>query len=326
MTQTTSTEYLSPLGDADIQGVTVRESDGTIDFQRLREDGFTAVYLRATAGDDYIDCRLNANAHAAAEAGMLIGFLHYLTARTVEEAQQQAQLFLSATDGRDYGLRPALIFDRFRGLDLAEVNAIAEAFLSAVESARDIAPMLQTDYESANLLWNTSIADRYPLWVVDLNVSAPRVRLGKWNGWTGWEYGELQTVNPLPLSVFSQNARLVPDISSQTKLICVTVAYGDTLSGIARLFDTTVSEIVRLNNLSNPDRIYPGQVLYVRAPLSSPIACCDTYTVRRGDTLSEIADRFSTTVARLVAINQIADEDLILVGQKITLGLCSEVS
>lgn len=315
-------ELLGPLGEASIQGVTVRESDGTIDFARLREDGFTAVYLRATAGDDYVDCRLNTNSRAAAEAGMQIGYIHYLTARTENQARQQANLFLTATDGRNYDLRPAVIFDRFRGLNIEEVNAIALAWLDFVEKDRGPAPMLRTTAESANLLWNRTIAGKYPLWVVEPDVAAPRVNAGKWDGWTGWEYGELQGVNPLPLSLFTPNVRIASAVTPATKLICVTVAYGDTLTAIARLFETTVADIVRLNGIENPNRIYPGQVLYVRAPLSAPVACCDSYTIRRGDTLSAIAARFGTTVARLAAINQIPDEDLIIAGQVITLGLC----
>ena len=319
---TTAAELLPPLGDATIQAVTVRESDGAIDFARLREDGFTAVYLRATAGDDYVDCRLNANARAAAEAGLQVGYLHYLTARTEKQARQQANLFLTATDGREYDLRPAVLFDRFRGLDIGEVNAIARAWLEFVEKDRGPAPMIQTDAESANLLWSSAIADRYPLWVIDPDVAAPRVRTGKWDGWTGWQYGEFEGVDPLPLSLFTPNVRIASAIAPATKLICVTVAYGDTLTAIARLFDTSVADIVRLNAITNPDRIYPGQTLYVRAPLSTPVACCDTYTIRRGDTLSAIAARFGTGVARLVAINQIPDEDRIAAGQVITLGLC----
>jgi len=325
MTQANPAQLLPPLGDATIQGVTVRESDGTIDFARLREDGFSAVYLRATAGDDYVDCRLNANARAAAEAGMQIGYLHYLTARTENQARQQANLFLTATDGRNYDLRPAVIFDRFRGLTSEQINAIASAYLSFVDKDRGVAPMLQTDTASANKLWNRSIAREYPLWIVDQDAAAPRVNTGKWDGWTGWEYGEFQGVNPLPLSLFTRNASISSAVSPGTKLICVTVAYGDTLTAIARLFDTTVADIVRLNGITNPDRIYPGQVLYINAPLSAPVTCCDSYTVRRGDTLSGIAARFGTTVARLVAINQIADEDLITIGQVITLGLCEGI-
>ena len=98
MTETiaTRTEALPPLGNATIQGVTVRESDGSVNFERVRDAGFSVVYLRATAGADYVDCRLNANARSAAAAGLDIGYLHYLTARTPEAARAQAEFFLSA--------------------------------------------------------------------------------------------------------------------------------------------------------------------------------------------------------------------------------------
>ena len=43
------------------------------------------------------------------------------------------------------------------------------------------------------------------------------------------------------------------------------------------------------------------------------------YTVRPGDTLSEIAARFGTTVSRLAALNGIADPDKIYVGQVLRL-------
>lgn len=316
---------LPPLGDASIQGVIVREADGTIDFPRLREDGFSAVYLRATAGDDYVDCRLNTNSRAAAEAGLEIGYMHYLTARTENEARIQADRFLTATDGRSYSLRPALMFDRLRGLTVQQINAIALAWLDFVERDRGVAPLLRTDAESARRIWSQTIADRFPLWVIDPDVPAPQVPVGKWRGWTGWEYGEATGVDPLPLNLFTPNVRICTQ-SPDTKLICITVAYGDTLSAIARVFGTTVNDIVRINAISNPNRIYPGQVLYLRVPASTPVACCDTYTVRRGDTLTSIASRFGTTVARLVAINQIPDEDLIVTGQLLTLGLCEDES
>ena len=327
MTETiaTRTEALPPLGNATIQGVTVRESDGSVNFERVRDAGFSVVYLRATAGADYVDCRLNANARSAAAAGLDIGYLHYLTARTPEAARAQAEFFLSAIEGREAAMRPAMRFDRFRGLDVQTINAIGEAFLSTVASATGAAPLIKTDAQSANLIWYRDLAQQYPLWVVDPNVAAPTVVSGKWEGWTGWEYAEYGTVEgavDLPLSLFTPEARIGSGAEGDTKLICVTVAYGDTLTAIARLFNTTVNAIVRLNDIDNPDLIYPGQRLYLRVPADTPIACCDTYTVRRGDTLTAIAARFGTTVDRLVAINQIPDEDLIVIGQVLTLGLC----
>ena len=41
---------------------------------------------------------------------------------------------------------------------------------------------------------------------------------------------------------------------------CV-VEYGDTLSGIAAQFGTTVERLVSANGISNPNYIYAGQVL-----------------------------------------------------------------
>lgn len=318
-------EALLPLGHAAIQGVSVREADGSVDFERVRDAGFSVVYLRATAGDDYVDCRLNANARAADAAGLDIGFFHYLTARTAEAARAQAEFFLSAVERHGAAMRPAMLFDRFRGMDVATINAVGEAFLSTVAAATGVAPMLKASAQSANLIWYRDLAQRYPLWVVDPNVAAPAVTAGKWAGWTGWEYAEYGTVEgagELPLSLFTPDARIDAGAGGDTKLICVTVAYGDTLTAIARLFNTSVNAIVRLNGIDNPDLIFPGQRLYLRVPASTPVACCDRYTVRRGDTLTAIAARFGTTVDRLVAINQIPDEDLITVGQSLTLGLC----
>lgn len=44
-----------------------------------------------------------------------------------------------------------------------------------------------------------------------------------------------------------------------------------------------------------------------------------TYTVKKGDTLSEIAEKFETTVKKLAALNDIKDPDFITAGQKLKL-------
>lgn len=49
-------------------------------------------------------------------------------------------------------------------------------------------------------------------------------------------------------------------------------------------------------------------------------ANADVYTVKSGDTLSEIAQVHGTTIADIVSINQIQNENLIFVGDKIEIG------
>ena len=43
-----------------------------------------------------------------------------------------------------------------------------------------------------------------------------------------------------------------------------TVKSGDTLSGIARRFGVSVRYLVNLNGISNPNLIYPGQIIKLR--------------------------------------------------------------
>ena len=96
-----------------------------------------------------------------------------------------------------------------------------------------------------------------------------------------------------------------------------TVQRNDTLSEIAARFGTTVNALTLANGIADPDLIYPGQVLVIPTG-----GCVDNYIVQRGDTLSGIAQRFGTTVARLASLNNIRNTDRIYVGQVLSLGIC----
>ena len=89
-----------------------------------------------------------------------------------------------------------------------------------------------------------------------------------------------------------------------------TVKSGDSLSVIAQRFDLTTIALKSLNNLSS-NTIQIGQVLNL--PGASPIRISE-HTIRGGETLSGIADRYSISLARLRAANNLSN-DRILVGQ-----------
>jgi lysozyme len=108
-----------------------------------------------------------------------------------------------------------------------------------------------------------------------------------------------------------------------------TVKSGDTLSSIATGHSTTVSSLVSLNSISNPNVIYVGQVLKLSAnsastssnttKSSSATTASGTYTVKSGDTLSSIATGHNTTVSSLVSLNSISNPNVIYVGQVLKL-------
>lgn len=99
----------------------------------------------------------------------------------------------------------------------------------------------------------------------------------------------------------------------------VTVRSGDTLSSIARRYNTTVNQLLTWNKLSNANLIRVGQRLKVSVKTTSPPLVQTVYTVQRGDTLSAIARKYNTTVSQLVTLNGIKNANAIRVGQKLLL-------
>ena len=89
-----------------------------------------------------------------------------------------------------------------------------------------------------------------------------------------------------------------------------TVKPGDSLSVIAQRFDLTTIALKSLNNLSS-NMIRIGQVLNL--PGASSITISE-HTIRSGETLSGIADRYSISLARLRTVNNLS-KDRLLVGQ-----------
>lgn len=98
--------------------------------------------------------------------------------------------------------------------------------------------------------------------------------------------------------------------STQTKATH-TVTGGDTLYGIAKQYNLTVSQLKQLNHLTG-DMLYPGQTLVIsEAP---PPKTTATYTVNRGDTLYSIANSYNMSVDQLKQLNNLTS-NTIQVGQ-----------
>ena len=83
---------------------------------------------------------------------------------------------------------------------------------------------------------------------------------------------------------------------------------GDNLYSIARKYDTTVSELKRLNNLTS-NNLSVGQELKI--PNERRI-----YVVKRGDSLYSIANMFNTTVSAIKSKNNLTTNNL-SIGQEL---------
>ena len=94
---------------------------------------------------------------------------------------------------------------------------------------------------------------------------------------------------------------------------------GQTLSGIADLYDVPINVIEQLNNIPDRNNLVVGQLL--RLPEGTVIPeqaeAPGPYIVKPGDTLSIIAIDYGVTIADLMAFNGISDPNSIFAGQEL---------
>jgi membrane-bound lytic murein transglycosylase D len=157
-----------------------------------------------------------------------------------------------------------------------------------------------------------------------------------------WEGGK-RIPNGFPIKVqrrsLTENAdRLIARIPGsrlyayQTPDVSYVVQRGDSLSVIARRFDTSIGQLVSLNRLPDQHTIRAGQELLlphdtVMASQTLQMAANDArpsdevYQVRSGDTLSSIARRLAVAERDLLQVNRLSNPDRLRVGQELRLPL-----
>ena len=83
---------------------------------------------------------------------------------------------------------------------------------------------------------------------------------------------------------------------------------GDNLSTVAQKYGVSVSDIIKANNIKNPNKVAVGTKLTIPPKTTK-------YTVQKGDTLTGIAKKYGTTVAALKSANNIKDTDKLYIGK-----------
>jgi LysM repeat protein len=109
------------------------------------------------------------------------------------------------------------------------------------------------------------------------------------------------------------------------------VKKGDTLEKIAARHNTTVEELLKLNNMKRKDSLYVDRKIKVpiaakekgRDPSTEKKAAAKpkkktvTYVVKRGDTIEKIAVKHNTTSKALMKANQIKRDEPLYVNRKL---------
>lgn len=318
------------------QGIDVSNWQGFIDYSEVKNSGIEIVYIKASQGNSIIDSQFKNNYNNAKSNGLKIGLYHFLTARSVSEAEQQAEFFSSVISGTAPDCKLAMDFESFGNLNTEQINEISLAFLQKVQQLTGKEVIIYSDASNAANTFSLNLANTYPLWVAQYGVTTPNT--GNWSSYEGFQYSDMGIVSGIngytDMDTFTDNIFLsstdyiaTPENTSN-EITSYTVQSGNTLSQIALRFHTTVNEIAGLNNIRNPNLIYVGEVLKIDTTNDLATITSDKYetnhiiyTIKPGDTLTSIAQKYNVTIQSIINLNNIINPNLIYAGNRLRINL-----
>lgn len=225
-----------------IHGIDVSDWQGYIDYAQVKNAGIEVVYIKASQGNSIVDAYFRTNYENAKANGLKVGLYHFLTARSVEEAQQQAEYFSSVISGTSPDCKLAMDFEVFGNLSVQEINAISLAFLQKVQALTGKEVIIYSDASNASNTFGPNLANAYPLWVAEYGVNEPNT--GNWKQYEGFQFSETGTISGISgytdLDTFTEAIFLgatetvaTPE-NTKNQISTYTVAPGNTLSQIAQ--------------------------------------------------------------------------------------------
>ena len=184
-----------------LDGVDVSYHQGAIDWARVADAGKEFAFIRASAGTLTADVAYDTNHAGARNAGIAVGAYHFGNPdASPNDALNEARWFVQNATVESGDLVPVLDLEESNGLGAAALTTWARTWLTEVESATGVRPLIYT----TPTFWSSSMANSdwfaqngYELWVAHWTTgSQPTVPAGDWggHGWTFWQYASTGSV------------------------------------------------------------------------------------------------------------------------------------
>lgn len=278
-----------------IKGIDISYAQTNVNFAKIKATGVKFVIIRAGYGKytNQKDTRFEEHYAGAKAAGLAVGCYWYSYASNADDAKLEAKACLDVIKGKQFDY--PVYFDIEEGkqatLGKAAISGITKAFCEMVESAGYYVGI----YSYASFLKNfvsEELLKRYDVWVAHTGVNSPSYNLP----YGIWQYSHTGRID-------GYNGNLDCNFSYKDY---PTIIKSNGLNGYTASAPT---ESVQPEPVTESKPVEP-----VPEPASA-----NTYTVKKGDTLSAIAKRFGCTVQDLASLNSITNPNLIYTGQAIKL-------
>lgn len=331
-----------------IFGIDVSTWQGNFNFKQASDEGVKFAIIRG-AYNRSKDNRFEEYYKNAKEAGLNVGVYQYSMATTVEEALAEAKfLENNVLINKKFELPIYLDIEDnvHKNLTKSQVSDIAKAWLNYLEE-KGFFVGVYSNKSFLETYLNDNIRTDYSIWVAQW--AAECTYEGPYGMWQFGGETNLIRSNKVAGVVCDQDYMIVdyPSLikargmngygtsnnnsnggldggsnnnNNSDSTINYVVQQGDNLSSIAARYGTTYEAIAKLNGISNPNLIYPGQVLKIESSKGQGIdGEAIYYTVKPGDNLSSIASKYGMSYQTLASINGISNPNLIYPGQVLLL-------
>ena len=292
------------------KGIDISHHQGDIDFDSLKGNIDFAM-VRTSYGSFYEDKKYKQNIKGLERINVPYGFYHFSYATSVESAKKEAEGFINII--KKYNPTYPIVIDiewsnRTENVRADTLISITDTICSMIEKAGYYA-MIYANLDYFNNKLNDSRLDKYDKWLAEWK-SNPTYK----KSFGIWQYsskGQMPGINgnvdlnisykDYPSIIKGKKTDDNRNDTNKTDEINYVVKKGDTLSLIASKYNTTYQKLASYNNISNPNKIYPGQIIRIKKDINiNPTS----YVVKKGDTLSSIASRYKTSWKKIYEKNK----------------------
>lgn len=320
-------------------GIDISVWQKDMNLETAKNEGVKFAIIRGMYGNAK-DVAFESNYTKAKNAGLDVGVYQWSRAANVAQAREEAQLLIEhCLKGKKFEYPIYIdVEDRILiNLSVQGLTDLITAWCETLENAGYFTGVYMNQSCFNNEIKGQEIAEKYSQWRAYWTTEnkKPNCQMWQFGGETNcvrtnkvagvvcdqdYAYEDFPSViknaglNGYSKDSSSSNSHQINTDTTSEETV-YTVVSGDTLSGIASRYGTTYQRLAEYNGISNPNLIYPGQ--QIRIPGSSQSSNPIYYTVVTGDNLTKIANRYGTTVNRLVAWNNISNPNLIYPGQKL---------
>lgn len=188
-----------------IQGIDISHHQNKIDWDKVKTENFTFVFMKATEGGDFKDKRFKENWSNAKRINLEVGAYHFFTFNT--KGRKQALNFIE-TVPNEKNMLPPVIDLEFTGNSknqLSESELIKELNIFIIELKKHYNknPILYITYDFYNKYLKKENLN-YPIWIRDIFKYPDLDR-----AWDFWQYsnrGNVQGISTyVDLNVFKGN-------------------------------------------------------------------------------------------------------------------------